>query len=170
MATSYTEPLQAPAQKAARRRVLGLRDVTLFTISAILVIDQLTASASIGPSVLGWWLLTLVLFLVPSALISAELSTAYPDQGGIYVWIKKAFGARMAARTTYWYWVNVALWMPSVFLLFAGHVRRDVRPRPRQVAPDLHRPRPDLGRRRASASSASTSASGSTTSVRSSRP
>ena len=120
MATSYTEPLQAPAQKAARRRVLGMRDVTLFTISAILVIDQLTASASIGPSVLGWWLLTLVLFLVPSALISAELSTAYPDQGGIYVWIKKAFGARMAARTTYWYWVNVALWMPSVFLLFAG--------------------------------------------------
>ena len=111
---------EAAAPKAARRRVLGARDVTLFTISAILVIDQLTASASIGTSVLGWWLIALVVFLVPSAFISAELSTTYPDQGGLYVWVKQAFGRRWAARTTYWYWVNVALWMPSVMLLFAG--------------------------------------------------
>ena len=34
--------------------------------------------------------------------------------------MKRAFGARWAARTTYWYWVNVAMWMPAVFLLFAG--------------------------------------------------
>ena len=36
------------------------------------------------------------------------------------MWVKQALGPRWAARTTYWYWVNVALWMPSVFLLFAG--------------------------------------------------
>ena len=105
---------------AGRRRVMGLRDITLFTVSAMLVVDQLTASASIGPSVVGWWIVAFVVFLVPSAFITAELATAYPDQGGLYIWIKQAFGARWAARTTYWYWVNVALWMPSVFLLFAG--------------------------------------------------
>ena len=104
----------------ARRRVMGLFDVTLFTVSAILVIDQLTASASIGADTIGWWLLAIVFFLVPYGLITAELATTYPEQGGIYVWAKRAFGARWAARTTYWYWVNVALWMPSVFLLFAG--------------------------------------------------
>lgn len=103
-----------------RRRVMGLADVTLFTVSAMLVIDQLTASASIGTSTIGWWLLAIVFFLVPYGLITAELATTYPEQGGIYVWAKRAFGARWAARTTYWYWVNVALWMPSVFLLFAG--------------------------------------------------
>jgi amino acid transporter len=103
-----------------RRRVMGLADVTLFTVSAMLVIDQLTASASIGTDTIGWWLLAIVFFLVPYGLITAELATTYPEQGGIYVWAKRAFGRRWAARTTYWYWVNVALWMPSVFLLFGG--------------------------------------------------
>ncbi|HVW46555.1 MAG TPA: APC family permease [Solirubrobacterales bacterium] len=95
-------------------------DVTLFTVSAMLVVDQLTASASIGTDTLGWWLLAIIFFLVPYGLITAELATTYPEQGGIYVWAKRAFGNRWAARTTYWYWVNVGLWMPSVFLLFAG--------------------------------------------------
>ncbi len=103
-----------------RRKVMGLLDVTLFTVSAMLVVDQLTASASIGTATIAWWLLAIVFFLVPYGLITAELATTYPEQGGIYVWVKRAFGRRWAARTTYWYWVNVALWMPSVFLLFSG--------------------------------------------------
>lgn len=119
LTSASTESASAGA-KTGRRRVMGLRDITLFTVSAMLVVDQLTASASIGPSVVGWWIVAFVLFLVPSAFVTAELATTYPDQGGLYVWIKQAFGARWAARTTYWYWVNVALWMPSVFLLFAG--------------------------------------------------
>jgi len=113
-------PAEAGPASGQRKRVLGKWDITLFTVSAMLVIDQLTASASIGTSVVGWWIVAFVLFLIPSAFITAELATTYPDQGGIYVWIKQAYGSRWAARTTYWYWVNVALWMPSVFLLFAG--------------------------------------------------
>ena len=100
--------------------MLGLLDITLFTVSAMLVVDQLTASAAIGSETIAWWLLAIVIFLIPYGLITAELATTYPEQGGIYVWVKRAFGARWAARTTYWYWVNVAMWMPAVFLLFAG--------------------------------------------------
>ena len=103
-----------------RARVMGLMDVTLFIISAILVVDQLTASASIGVASVGWWVVAIVLFFVPSALVVAELGTTYPYQGGIYDWVNRAFGRRWAARTTFWYWVNVALWMPSVYLLFTG--------------------------------------------------
>jgi len=99
---------------------MGLLDITLFTVSAMLVVETLTASAEIGPKTIAWWLLAIVFFLVPYALITAELATTYPTQGGIYVWVKQALGSRWAARTTYWYWVNVALWMPSVFVLFAG--------------------------------------------------
>ena len=99
---------------------MGFFGVTMFIISAILVADQLTASASIGVGSVGWWVMTIVLFFVPSALIIAELGTTYPYQGGIYDWVNRAFGERWAARTTYWYWVNVALWMPSVYLLFTG--------------------------------------------------
>jgi amino acid transporter len=103
-----------------RRKVMGLRDITLYTVSAILVVELMTASAAVGTKTLAWWILFLVLFFLPYGLITAELATTYPEQGGIYVWVRRAFGQRMAARTTYWYWVNVALWMPSVFLIFAG--------------------------------------------------
>lgn len=115
-----TTDASASGARPTKQRVMGPLDVTLFTVSAILVVDQLTASASIGVSAIGWWVLTIVLFLVPSGLITAELATAYPEQGGIYAWVRRAYGRRWAARTTYWYWVNVALWMPSVYLLFTG--------------------------------------------------
>ena len=117
-------PTSAPpggfASPRPRRRVMGFLDVTLFIISAILVVDQLTATASIGVSSVGWWVVAITFFFVPSAFIVTELGTAYPYQGGIYDWVTRAFGRRWAARTTYWYWVNVALWMPSVYLLFTG--------------------------------------------------
>lgn len=120
---SAQEEYAAPTETAGRgerKRVMGVLDVTLFTVSAMLVVETLTASASIGPKTIAWWILAIVLFLVPYGMITAELATAYPTQGGIYVWVKQALGGRWAARTTYWYWVNVALWMPSVFVLFAG--------------------------------------------------
>lgn len=102
------------------KKVLHGLDMTLFTVCAILVMDTLAPSAAIGPSSISWWLITLVLFFIPYGLITAELGTTYPEQGGLYVWIKKAFGEKWAARTTWLYWINVALWMPSVYILFAG--------------------------------------------------
>lgn len=95
-------------------------DMTLFTVAAILVIDTLAPSAAIGPSSISWWIITLVLFFIPYGLITAELGTTYPEQGGLYIWVRNAFGERWAARTTWLYWINVALWMPSVYVLFAG--------------------------------------------------
>ncbi|MEP5930098.1 MAG: APC family permease, partial [Nitratireductor sp.] len=49
-----------------------------------------------------------------------ELGSAYPDQGGIYAWVRRAFGPRWGGRTAWLWWINVALWQPSVFILFAG--------------------------------------------------
>lgn len=99
---------------------LGLSGLTLFSVCAVLVIDTLTASASLGPSSITWWLITLVLFVIPYALIASELGATYPGEGGIYDWVKRAFGYQWAVRTTWFYWVNIALWMPAVYILFAG--------------------------------------------------
>ncbi len=99
---------------------MGLMSLTLFSVCAVLVIDTLTASAMLGPSAITWWLITLVLFVIPYGLISIELGTAYPGEGGIYDWVKRAFGTRWAVRTTWFYWINVALWMPAVYIMFAG--------------------------------------------------
>lgn len=120
MSTDATTPTAAAGQLAPRRRVMGLRDITLYTVSAVLVIETLTSSAAVGTKTLAWWIVFLIIFYVPYGLITAELATTYPEQGGIYQWVRRALGQRAAARTTYWYWVNVAMWMPSVFLAFSG--------------------------------------------------
>ncbi len=109
-----------PTSQKGFKKVLKTLDMTLFTVCAILVIDTLAASAAIGASTISWWLIILVLFFIPYGLITAELGSTYTEQGGLYVWIKRAFGEKWAARSTWYYWINVALWMPSVYILFAG--------------------------------------------------
>lgn len=101
-------------------KTLGRRDIILFTVSAILLLDTLAAGATIGPASVFWWLFFGIVFFVPYALISAEMGTTYPEQGGLYAWIRGAFGRRWASRATWAYWINTAVWMPAVYILFAG--------------------------------------------------
>lgn len=105
-------------------KVLGLPDLTLFTVSAIVLLDTLAASASIGSSSLFWWGFLGVIFMLPIGLITAELGTAYPSEGGIYVWIRRAFGQKWATRAVWAYWINVAIWLPAIYILFAGILSR----------------------------------------------
>ena len=53
-------------------------------------------------------------FFIPYALISAELGTQYPSEGGMYTWVKKAFGKKWAGRVAWFYWVNFPLWIASL--------------------------------------------------------
>ena len=101
-------------------KTLRQRDMVLFTVSAILLLDTLAAAASVGASSIFWWLFLGVIFFIPFALICAEMGCSYPEQGGIYAWIRDAFGGRWASRATWGYWVNTAVWVPAIYILFAG--------------------------------------------------
>lgn len=103
---------------------MGVSQIALFCMCAVIVLETLTASAAIGPSGLFWWAVTLVFFIVPYALITSELGTAYPAEGGIYDWIRRAFGPRMSTRAVYLYWLAGGLWMPAGYILFAGMFAR----------------------------------------------
>ncbi|NVK10578.1 MAG: APC family permease [Gammaproteobacteria bacterium] len=104
----------------AHIRTLGRRDIVLFTVSAILLLDTLAAAAAVGPAAISWWLILGVIFYLPFASICAELGCAYPQQGGIYAWVRDAFGRRWGARVSWCYWINTAVWIPAIFILFAG--------------------------------------------------
>ncbi len=102
------------------RKALGLVDLILFTASAIIVADTVAASAAIGVQAMGWWILSIVLFFLPYGLVTAELGSAWPQEGGIYVWVREAYGPFWGTLTSWLYWINVAYWMPSVYVLFSG--------------------------------------------------
>lgn len=91
-----------------------LFSAVLATVCIILVGDAVAPTASIGNSMYVWWAIMLIGFFVPYALISAELGTQYPSEGGMYTWIKKAFGKKWASRVAWFYWVNYPLWIASL--------------------------------------------------------
>lgn len=108
------------SDKITHERTLGQKDIFLFCVSAVLLLDTLAAGATMGPAVLFWWILLTAVFLIPFGAISAELGVAYPEQGGIYAWVKRAYGLKWASRISWYYWANVAVWVPAIFILFAG--------------------------------------------------
>jgi amino acid transporter len=69
-------------------KTLRQRDMVLFTVSAILLLDTLTAAASVGAPSVFWWIFLGIVFFIPFAMICAEMGCAYPEQGGIYAWIR----------------------------------------------------------------------------------
>lgn len=99
---------------------LGKVDVFLGLICAILFADVIAANTSSGIPVVSWWIIIGLLFYIPNGLITAELSATYPDKGGIYSWVRRAFGSKWAARTSYYYWINNAIWISSAYIWFSG--------------------------------------------------
>lgn len=91
-----------------------LFSAVLATVCIILVGDAVAPTASIGNSQYFWWIIMLLGFFVPYGLISAELGTQYPSEGGMYTWVKKAFGPKWAGRVAWYYWVNYPLWVASL--------------------------------------------------------
>lgn len=91
-----------------------LFSAVLATVCIILVGDAVAPTASIGNSQYLWWVIMLIGFFVPYGLISAELGTQYPSEGGMYTWVKKAFGPKWAGRVAWFYWINFPLWVASL--------------------------------------------------------
>ncbi|MBQ3141941.1 MAG: APC family permease [Bacilli bacterium] len=97
-----------------KKKKFKLFDAILATVCITLVADSVAPTASIGNSQFFWWIFLLIAFCLPYGLISAELGSTYPSDGGMYEWVKKAFGKKMAARVAWNYWINFPLWIASL--------------------------------------------------------
>ena len=102
------------------QKTVSMFEMLLFIVSGILVLDTVATGAAIGVEGLSWWILLGILFFLPYAMLTAELGSAWPDEGGIYVWVREAFGPFWGSMTAWLYWINLAYWAPSVFVLFVG--------------------------------------------------
>lgn len=97
-----------------KKKKFRLFDAILGTVCLTLVCESVMPTAAIGNTQYFWWLLLLVGFCVPYGMITAELSTTYPSEGGMYDWVKRAFGPKWAGRVAWNYWVNFPLWISSL--------------------------------------------------------
>lgn len=100
------------------KKKFKLTDAILTVICVVFVAEAAAPVAAIGNSQFFWWILLIIGFLLPYGLIASELGTTYDSDGGLYDWVRKAFGGKWGARVSWYYWINFPLWMASLAVMF----------------------------------------------------
>lgn len=103
------------------RRSLGLADVAFFFVVAASNLQWVAAAASTGPSSLIVWLLGCACMFVPLSVVVVFLSARYPDEGGLYVWSKRAFGPFAGFISGWTYWTSNLPYFPALLYFMAGN-------------------------------------------------
>jgi len=103
------------------RRVLGFRDLVLYYVVTGFSLRWVAVAAAAGPSSLVVWLVAALGFFVPLVFCVLELSSRYPEEGGIYVWSKRAFGPFAAFITGWTYWGSNLPFLPGLLYYAAAN-------------------------------------------------
>jgi amino acid transporter len=105
------------------KRVLGLRDLIFLNVVAIVGLRWwLTSAGGYGYGALPLWILALVAFFIPSGLAVIDLTTRYPEEGGIYAWTKRAFGDGHGFISGWCLWTNNLFYFPTLLIFVAGNL------------------------------------------------
>jgi amino acid transporter len=101
-------------------RSLGLWDLILLNIVAVLNLNLVPVTASGGFPSLSLWVAALLLFFLPQGIAVAEFATRYPEEGGIYIWTRKVFGDSHGFVSGWCYWTNNVFYIPTLLLYLVG--------------------------------------------------
>ena len=102
------------------KRSLGVFSLLMINVVAVDSLRSLPFAAAYGFSLLFFYSVAAIAFFFPTALISAELATAWPDRGGVYVWVREAFGERWGFITIWLQWVYNVVWYPTILAFMGG--------------------------------------------------
>lgn len=94
-------------------------DVFAVLVCALVGVDTLGAVSAYGPQGLVWMALVAVAFFLPYGLLTAELGSAFPQEGGPYVWTKLAFGRFAAGINQFFYWISNPVWIGGTLCIIA---------------------------------------------------
>ncbi|MGA2760908.1 MAG: APC family permease [Candidatus Cybelea sp.] len=103
------------------RRAMGPIDAILFFVVAGSNLQWLATAAAAGPSSLVVWLIGCLAMFVPLSIVVVFLSSHYPDEGGLYVWSKRAFGPLAGFITGWMYWASNLPYFPALLYFAAGN-------------------------------------------------
>jgi amino acid transporter len=94
-------------------RVLTSVDMSIIFLAIVLFIVQASVIQPAGPSAFTYWILGFLLFLIPGALVTAQLGLMFPQEGSLYVWTQKALGP-------FWgFFAGFCAWWPGVLVMVA---------------------------------------------------
>lgn len=103
-----------------RTKPLGIFGLAMINVIAVDSLRSLPAGAEYGFSLIFFYLLAAICFFIPTALVTAELATAWPNTGGVYIWVRTAFGQRWGFFTIWLQWIYNVIWYPTILSFIAA--------------------------------------------------
>ncbi len=108
--------LNSSDPKKQLRRAMGPWDLLLFNVASVLGPRWIAVAAHNGTSSISLWIIAAALYFLPTTIILTELSTRFPEEGGLYVWTKRAFGEFHGFVAGWTYWVYTVFYFPGLLM------------------------------------------------------
>ncbi|MCT1478865.1 amino acid permease [Microbacterium sp. p3-SID336] len=106
------------ASRSAVTAYLGVGQLALLTLVVVASLRSLPAMAVFGLGSITLYIVPAILFLVPTALVAAELATGW--KGGVYIWIREAMGNRWGFTAVWLQWIQNVVWYPTQLSFIAA--------------------------------------------------
>jgi len=110
------------------KKVITPFTLTMINVAAIASLRNLPITATYGSHLIFYLALAALFFFVPIALCAAELVSHHPEEGGIYVWVRKAFGKRVGFLAVWLQWVGNIIWYPTILTFIGATVGQLIHP------------------------------------------
>lgn len=107
------------ATTSSTKAKLTVATLAVMNVTTVVSLRGLSSEAEYGTTAAFYYIFAALFFLIPVALCAAELATGWPQKGGVFNWISKAFGHRLGFLAIYLQWLATTIWFPTV-LIFAG--------------------------------------------------
>ncbi len=102
--------------------------LVILIVAAIDNMKNLPAAALLGSDLLSFFLFAALIFLLPTGLVAAELSACFPNKGGIFHWVERAFNKQWAMAAIWLQWINTMVWYPTMLAFIVGMIGYVIHP------------------------------------------
>jgi amino acid transporter len=102
------------------KKTLSVISLVMINVIAIDSVRTLPMGAEYGFSLVFYYLMAAVLFFLPVSLVAAELATGWPETGGVYVWVREAFGKKTGFVAIWLQWFYNVCWYPTIMATVAA--------------------------------------------------
>jgi glutamate:GABA antiporter len=109
-------------------RTLSVFTLAMINIAAVSSVRNWPVIAEYGVASLFFFALSALCFFIPVSMVSAELATGWPEEGGVFAWVKEAFGHRVGFLAIWLLWLENVIYYPALLSFIAGTVAYVVRP------------------------------------------
>ena len=107
---------------------LSVFTLAMINVAAVSSVRNWPTIAEYGFASLFFFALAAILFFIPVSMVAAELSTGWPKTGGIFVWVKEAFGHRTGFLAVWLLWAENLVYYPALISFIAGTIAYIINP------------------------------------------